>query len=54
MYLKWTLCKYDTYSILNGFVGNSMLNNVLLRYIDAHLLVFGEINTHVIMQKFHV
>ncbi|MCD9492599.1 hypothetical protein GLP30_17250 [Photobacterium phosphoreum] len=31
-----------------------MLNNVLLKYIDAYLLIFGEINTHVMMQKFDI
>jgi hypothetical protein len=31
-----------------------MLDNVLLKYIDAYLLVFGEINTHVIMQRFAI
>lgn len=31
-----------------------MLNNVLLKYIDAYLLTFGEINTQVMMQKFDI
>ncbi|MEC6816974.1 hypothetical protein VXS05_18315 [Photobacterium toruni] len=31
-----------------------MLDKVLLKYIDAYLLVFGEINTRVMMQKFDI
>jgi hypothetical protein len=31
-----------------------MLDNVFLKYIDAYLLVFGEINTQVMMQKFEI
>lgn len=31
-----------------------MLDNVFLKYIDAYLLIFGEINTQVMMQKFDI
>ena len=40
--------------LLDGFVGISMLDNVFLKYIDAYLLVFGEINTQVMMKKFDI
>ena len=39
---------------LGEFIGISMLDNVFLKYIDAYLLVFGEINTQVMMQKFEI
>ena len=52
MYLKYTLYHLYTYVVLNIFDGKSMLVKVFLRYIDAYLLVFGEINPHVIMRKF--
>ena len=54
MYLKHTLYQLYTCFILNGFDGNCMFDKVLLKYIDAYLLVFGEINTHVIMRKFSI
>ncbi|MBY3790696.1 hypothetical protein HPQ32_20415 [Photobacterium carnosum] len=31
-----------------------MLDNVFLKYIDAYLLIFGEINTQVMMRKFDI
>jgi hypothetical protein len=40
--------------LLDGFVDISLLDNVFLKYIDAYLLVFGEINTQVMMQKFEI
>lgn len=54
MYLKYTLYQLYTCFALNGFDGNCMLDKVLLKYIDAYLLVFGEINTCVIMRKFSI
>ena len=49
--MKYTLYQLYIYVILNAFDGNCMLDKVLLKYIDAYLLVFGEINTQVMMQK---
>ena len=51
VYMKYTLYQLYIYVILNAFDGNCMLDKVLLKYIDAYLLVFGEINTQVMMQK---
>lgn len=54
VYIKHTLYQLYTCVILNDFDCNCMLDKVLLKYIDAYLLVFGEINTHVIMRKFSI
>ena len=52
--MKYALYQLYAFVILDGFDGNCMLDKVLLKYIDAYLLTFGEINTHVMMQKFDI